>query len=804
MSKFLAAASVGLAALLACASVRAQTTRKLTAPVAQSSTAVAYPEGAQGDAEVVLELVVEANGSVSSATVVEGAAPFAEPARAAALTWRFAPAERDGTPVAARIRARVVFQQEAAEPAAAATESTPATPVAGAMPAPPAPVPVSATVPPVEVTVLGARREIGQTTLDKSEVREMPGAFGDGFRVIEALPGVTPLASGVPYFYIRGAPPNNGGYFVDGVRVPLLFHLGLGQSVIHPGFVDHVDFFPSGAPARYGGVAGGIVAGVTREPAAALHGEANLRLVDAGALLEAPFANGQGSALVAGRYGYPGPVLGAITKDLKIGYWDYQARSSWKIGARDTVSLFAFGSHDYLASRSQSGDPEAENKLVEQLVSDFHRLDLRYDHALADGHLRLAVTGGYDSQGAAPSYMTNRSLAARLELEQKLSEGLRFRGGAEARLEQYRIRITAQGPHEPAIPESADPPPTNLSAAVHSDLVWRIGRRVELVPGVRFGVFASSRHNEPPSTTRARTLVPAFDPRLAARIGLASRLAWRSSIGIAHQFPSLRLGDVPAPILSVPGFPFGNETLQTALQVSQGFEAALPADLVLTVDGFYTRFAGLTDLSASCFQLERGNAPEQRPGGPAPPYVCPNNRPTPGRAYGVEFMLRRSFSKRLGGWLSYTLSRSTRQAHFTTPAGTDDVVNVVSEFDRTHVLNAVLSYDFGRGWHVGSRLLFYSGTPYSRLDGSVPVPPYNAYRNPNFYRLDVRMEKRWRLGRTSSVALVLEGLNVTLRKEVSGLGLDCEGNPDSQPETTCEQTKIGPLTIPSVGVEAFF
>jgi TonB family protein len=810
MCKSFVAASIGVAALLACAFAVAEPAPKLTAPAAESSTEVPYPEGAAGDASVLLELLVEADGSVSRATVIDGAPPFAEQARTAALTWRFVPAQRDGTSVAARIRARVEFQQERADlsaraepPVGAAGASEPVTPAKKAEPAERAREAESESA--VEVTVLGARREIGQTTLDKSDVRAVPGGFGDAFRVIEALPGVTPIASGVPYFYMRGAPPNNAGYFVDGVRVPLLFHLGLGQSVIHPGFVDQVEFFPSAAPARYGGVAGGIVAGVTREAATAFHGEANLRLVDAGALLEAPFADGRGSALVAGRYGYPGPILGAITNDLKIDYWDYQARTSWKMTAHDTLSLFAFGSHDYLAARSRSGDPEASQKLVEQFVSDFHRVDLRYDRALSDGHMRLAVTGGYESQGAAPSYLTNHSIAARLELEQKLGQSLRLRAGTDLRLERYRVRITARGPTEPTIPQSAVPPPTNLSAGLYSDLVWRVAPRVEIVPGVRFGVFGSSRHNEAPSATRAKTVLPALEPRLSARVGLSAHLAWLSSVGVSHQYPSLRLGDVPAPIVSVPGFPFGVRTLQTALQASQGFEAALPADLVLTATGFYSYFAGLTDLSASCYQLIQGSPPEQ-PGEWAPPYVCPNNSPVHGRAYGVELMLRRSFSERLAGWLSYTLSRATRQAHFTTPSGADDVADVVSEFDRTHVLNAVLSYDLGRGWRVGGRFLFYTGTPYSRLEGSVPVPPYNAYRNPAFYRLDFRLEKRWRLGRSSSLAFVLEGQNVTLRKEITGLGLECEeeGPPSSHAETTCERSKIGPLTIPSVGVEAFF
>ena len=105
-----------LAVLLTCASAVAQVVPELTPPLAQSSTDVPYPPGAEGDAAVVLELIVEKDGSVSSATAVEGTEPFAEQARTAALTWRFTPAQRDHTPVAARIRARVAFHQDPEEP----------------------------------------------------------------------------------------------------------------------------------------------------------------------------------------------------------------------------------------------------------------------------------------------------------------------------------------------------------------------------------------------------------------------------------------------------------------------------------------------------------------------------------------------------------------------------------------------------------------------------------------------------------------------------------------------------------------
>src|SRR5262249_8806578 len=160
-----------------------------------------------------------------------------------------------------------------------------------------------------EVVVRGARQEAGQTSFSGGEVRQIPGAFGDAFRAIEALPGVTPLVTGLPFFFVRGAPPGNTGYFLDGVRVPLLYHRVLGPGVVHPGIIDLVDFYPGGYPARFGRFAGGTLSGETLPPADKFHGEGNIRIFDSGALVESPFADGHGSALLAGRYSYTALVI---------------------------------------------------------------------------------------------------------------------------------------------------------------------------------------------------------------------------------------------------------------------------------------------------------------------------------------------------------------------------------------------------------------------------------------------------------------------------------------------------------------
>jgi hypothetical protein len=236
-------------------------------------------------------------------------------------------------------------------------------------------------------------------------------------------------------------------------------------------------------------------------------------------------------------------------------------------------------------------------------------------------------------------------------------------------------------------------------------------------------------------------------------------------------------------------------------------EVALPADFTLTTTGFLSGWSGLTDLTATCVQIMPATTPPSNPNTPPPqyPYVCPNNEPVHGLAYGVEVLLRRPFSKRLSGWLSYTLSRSTREEHFVTPTGGDAVATVASDYDRTHVLNAIVAYDLGRRWRAGARFVFLSGTPYSNLAGSIPVPPYNDHRDPPFFRVDVRLEKRWSLGKDGYIAFIAEGQNVTLSKEVTPFGLSCQGTGGPQGGTTqCSHSSIGPITIPSVGVTASF
>ena len=138
-----------------------------------------------------------------------------------------------------------------------------------------------------------------------------------------------------------------------------------------------------------------------------------------------------------------------------------------------------------------------------------------------------------------------------------------------------------------------------------------------------------------------------------------------------------------------------------------------------------------------------------------------------GRAYGVQMLLRQELLHGFFGWVTYTLSRSQRRDH------ADGDLRLL-DYDQTHVLAVLASYDFGRGWQVGSRFRYATGAPRT----PVVAPPImnnntglyepnfgaqNSIRIPAFYQLDARLEKAFVLG-GGKLSAFLDVQNVTDRK----------------------------------------
>jgi hypothetical protein len=556
----------------------------------------------------------------------------------------------------------------------------------------------------------------------------------------------------------------------------------VGPSVIHPAFIENVELYSGAYPARYGRFAGAVLAGTSAPPSGQLRGEASVRLVDSGGFLELPIAGDRASLMLAGRYSYTGALVSLLVPEVELGYWDYQARATVQLSKDHTLTLFGFGAYDYLS---------AEQDGVMETVYDvtFHRLDLGSHQAVGTrGALDLGLTLGWDQTGSGSDErlaLVGKRAAARALYQHEWSGAL-LRTGADLELSRFGIDIREDpddddddddgpggiDPELLELPDAALPIPdfdrepltsdafsrifasrTDVLGGVWVDAVLDLGAGVTLTPGLRLDVYESGGDF---------SLAP--EPRLRARFRLNQQLALVHDLGIAHQAPSFA---IPVPGFS--GRP--NAGLQRALQSSAGLEWQW--DEATTLEGtlFQSMLFNGSD-PISLFQLD--NADES---------VESASARVTAHTYGLELYLRRELTRRFGGFISYTLSRSLRSS---------GRLEGPSAVDRSHVLNVAAAYRLGESWRLGSRLVFYSGRP-----GEVAYPraAQRPPRGPAFYRLDVRLEKRWQLGETGFWALVAEVQNASLQRETTDVSCYAYG---------CSTESIGPVTVPSLGLEAAF
>lgn len=181
---------------------------------------------------------------------------------------------------------------------------------------------------------------------DESRVGTVEGKAAEELPFEPALRAGVAVLARIRYryiLYVRGAPPGNADDFLDRVRVPHLYPIGIDPSVIHQGLIDRVDLDLGGYPARFGRFADGDVSAQTRGLARAPSGEANVRAFDLGDLFEPTFARGRGSLFPA--------LLSLLIPELQLDNRDYQARPTHEPSARDRFSVFGFGSYGLLGEK---------------------------------------------------------------------------------------------------------------------------------------------------------------------------------------------------------------------------------------------------------------------------------------------------------------------------------------------------------------------------------------------------------------------------------------------------------------------
>jgi hypothetical protein len=527
------------------------------------------------------------------------------------------------------------------------------------------------------------------------------------------------------------------GFFLDGMRVPQLFHFLVGGGVVHPVLVDRLDFYPGAYDVSFGRYAGGIIDAETRAARSdGQHGELELRLYDVSTLIEAKLPKAV-HLEVGGHYGYPGIIIHAIDDRVQVSYWDYQLRLDWK-----GLTVEALGSFDDLTIARPVEVMGVTRREYDEFRLTFHRLQIRDRQRFGRVEMEAALVGGIDQmESFGGTGVQKLSLAGRFNVRARWSR-FRLFGGVDGELSQFtpsNFGSTETGQQPDQLGDLAGKRNGVVASAFFEGTVDFIKNRLAVTAGARVDVYHAGQV----------TLV-GIDPRFDVRgTLLAPWLRLVGGFGLYQQPPSF---PVALPGIDTFALQLG---LQHAWQGAVGVEATLPQSVTFSLKGYYEKFLNINDVV-----LDFGPAvctsppPESLSGLPAS-----ITRQVDGQSYGMELLVRRH-AGRFTGWIAYTLSRSERIFSCgLRPA----------DFDQTHVLNVVLQVRLPWQLMAGARLYYSTGRPVTLLNVTDPAASIrNNARLPDFFQLDLRIDREW-LFRRWALAAFLEVLNVTYSESVFGL-----------------------------------
>lgn len=634
-----------------------------------------------------------------------------------------------------------------------------------------------------EVQVRGrprARRETVDYSVRAEQAKKVAGTQGDVLKVVQNLPGVSrpPVASG--QIVVWGSAPKDTRVYVDGVDVPALYHGSGLRGTINSDLVSSIDLVPGAFGAEYGRGLGGLVRVETRSLPKGTHGYVGADTLDGSAFVSTPVTE---RARIGGafRHGWLDRLL-AATSAPDVGdffpiprYRDAQVKATVDLREKESIDTVFLVSADELDRTVASADPG--KRRVEATRSDFWRVYARYTNVGAAGTSIITPFIGRDSSGLVQRF---GGTPARLDV---ISDRYGLRGSVRTDIARnvYFVTgldalgtsstVTREGsltlpPREGDVSVFGQPPGDEyafdtwkthvLDVGPHAYADIRLGP-VTVTPGARFDAFVIEGAKKLPPSGNVppigfSRLETAFAPRASARWNVTPRFALTAAYGTYHQAPE------PEELSAIFGTP--DLTLSRATHVVAGESLRITDSTTLDVTVFDKQMRDLV-VRSRLTNLIRARALTQN---------------GEGRSRGVQFLLRQELWRGFFGWVSYAISRSERRNDY-------EERWRLFDFDQPHVLSVVASQEIGR-WSIGARFRYASGNPRTPVVGSTfdarsdrfdPVfGAQNTIRVPEFWQLDLRVERTFPLGDAVRLLVFADLQNVTNRKNAEEIAYSAD------------------------------
>jgi len=633
-----------------------------------------------------------------------------------------------------------------------------------------------------EVVVEGTRATVSARSpqmsvveLPVQQIKSIPTLFGeaDVLKAIQLLPGVQNGSEGSAGMYVRGGGPDENLLLLDGVPVYNVNHMMGFFSVFNPDALKNVTLYKGSFPAHFGGRLSSVVDIRMKEgDMQHYHGNVSVGLISSKLNFEGPIVKDKLSFNLSFRRTYSDLLLKptlwiarATDPDmakLSAGYYfyDFNAKLNWKISDKDRLYLSFYTGDDAIYFGVKYKDYESETYKYEAQ----ERLDwawgnkvaaLRWNHVMSQKlfmdasvnytqyrhNLGLDVSeedtnlieNFIEKQEMGMTYKSGiYDLTGKVDFDYRPLPNHEIRFGGSYTYHQFRPDVqsmhydASEGPASYSYDTTAGSPKIFAhETALYAEDNMTFGDIVRLNAGVHYSTF----------TVEGKTY-HSVQPRLSASVMLASNLSLKAGYAYMTQYVHLLSNSslslptdlwVPVTATILP---------MNAHQWSLGAFYELPRLFDISLEGYYKTMDNLLEYKDGATFFGSSETWEQK--------VCLGR----GWAYGVEFLVQRSFGKTTG-WIGYTWAHANRQ--FDREGMEINGGKVFpAKYDRRHDLSITVQHKFNEKIDISGTWVFSSGncgTLGTQIYDGMPdadgyVPSINAlernnYRLGNYHRLDL-------------------------------------------------------------------
>jgi len=580
----------------------------------------------------------------------------------------------------------------------------------------------------------------GVNKFSNIEIRNIPSLFGevDVLKAIQKLPGVVPTSEGGSGFSVRGGSPDQNLIILDDALIYNGSHLLGFLSIFNNDILSGVKLYKGNFPLKYGGRLSSLldIRTKTSHPDK-INGIGGIGLLTSRLTINGPIGKKM-SWYFGARRSYADFFLKFSDRDelddSSLYFYDFNVKTNYSVNSSNELTFSAYSGKDCVSASSQSF--KYGNKMLSVTWTHSFNTELKSIFNFNISSYNYVIKSGLkDFEMSWKSSIADYALEYNMEYNVSPSSILKY--GISSKFHRFKPGVINT-------PDYADfrlDPQKSIEATAYFSNSIKLFDKLTFLYGCRFTVFGNmgrsivydynDKYEVIDSTLYSSGHIynsyKALEPRFSIVYPLSSTMSLK--LGFVHNEQFIQLANN-----SSSGSP-----LDLWFPVSPNIK---PQKLNMYSAGYFLQSGdGMFHYSFETYYKNMSNVIDYADNANLllNRYLEGEIRIGKGRAYGMEFMIKKS-KGRLVGFINYTFSRSERKIK--------EINNnkyYPAPYEKRNVVNVVLNYLLSPKHHFSASWVYMSGCPTTYPIGRFRVrdeyfPIYsdrNAYRMPTYHRLDV-------------------------------------------------------------------